>query len=228
MIRAAGVMAWGLASASVADGRCRTTPPPIAVLTAPGATLSTGGGVVIYSDTGKLPAWRAHGGKPLDHAAVTAIAPGLFRIAAPAGDLTLDGADGKPVITVHRAPTGHDLPALAAPHLVSVDSSEKNSPVRVQRVIAELDGHAPVGAIALVIYAVGDHGNVALSWADLRVAPPAENIYIMFAASHCEPAPEGAAAALGGEHVVVAWVDASGRESPPSAPVTVVDTSGPQ
>jgi hypothetical protein len=214
--------------APVFAGACAQPPPAVLVLTANDATIASGGGVIAELDQPAFPAWGFVGSKPLAAAAFAPLAPGLYRLAVPAkaGWATLEQRDPKtrtPLVRVQRAAAKADAPATAAPAVRAVEYAEYSGRRGTSRyVTVELTAPPPAGAIALVLYGVAKAGNVPRSWALMRNQPtPTTTSVTVYASGSCIVQPAGVVGSAVGDQVALAWVDASGRVSAPSATLAV-------
>lgn len=187
-----------------------------AVLTPDGAAIADGGGIVVGTmpdaqrdmpDRGAPSTWKVAG----KAASLRHVAPGLDVIAA-TGPATVSGADGKPIASVkHGAPAALDAPKLTA--VTSFTSQTRHPWTRVDALLA---GDPPAAAVALVVF--DKAGTTARSWS--RAIGNARDVTVFFS-SGCERYPDGTSGAGVGDDVTLAWLDASGRLSKLSAPVTV-------
>ena len=189
-------------------------------LTHDGAEIADGGGVVVGAlperDDGKpdprgtVADWRFDG----KAAKVTHIAPGLDVVAVSAAG-TLASKDGDAQVTIKHASTAS--PVLVAPVVTKV---ERDAPPHQKHplveTVAQLSADPPAAAIAIVVF--DRAGKAGRSW---NTVVPGDRRLHVFTSGGCAPLPDGTVDSQVDDEVVLAWLDASGRLSKPSAPIKV-------
>ncbi len=205
-------------------GACARPDLPTRALTAPGAELAKGGGVLVsMEDAAKAPAMTFSIGGKRAAATKTVIGAGLVVYTPPegAGATALQLA-GKDLVTVRR---GGDAKPLAAPKVAKVQyasyTGRRGTSVSVT---VDITGALPSTAVAVAIY---DEPGALRSWgATANAGPSAKTTTIaVYGSGSCMVQPDGFAPSPTGDKVQVAYLDASGRVSAKTA-VTV--TAMPQ
>ncbi|MEZ4399270.1 MAG: hypothetical protein R3B06_04580 [Kofleriaceae bacterium] len=229
MLRTVTVIAALLLVAAPAAhaGQCAPRLLTPAVVTPDGAALPADGGLLVVDQEpaqaslapgvgarpfpGPIGDWRLVAGKQRIAPTVKTVAPGL-RVIAPAGT-RLVGARKVPIATfsVDKAPR----PALAAPVATGVIERTSGGRRSYTTLRAELKAPAAPGRYLVVL---GQDG-APRSWGQ---AAPGGREVIVYASGGCTTVPDGTIASRRGEQVRLVWVDADGRTSPPSAPLTVM------
>jgi hypothetical protein len=205
--------ALGTASAVAPDGG-------VVVALMPSLDFGGTGGVVANKD------WRFKDVNQLVvPAAIRTIAPGLAVYELPAtggANVQLVDGAGKVVADVGRAMSKQA--ALGAPKLKAVVRKDSSTPPGPRSytssdVIARFAANAPGDAVAVVLFTADTH--TPLSWTALAVAPTPNEQIVYHRPFRCESSVPGFVEASVGDHVVVAWLDKSGRLSPFSNEVVV-------
>ncbi|HEY4239284.1 MAG TPA: hypothetical protein VGM88_05685 [Kofleriaceae bacterium] len=205
--------------ARTADASCAFVELAPSVLTPRDAKIPADGGVVVGFDR-KLPSGPKAdaGGDPSVSSALAfgetaavreSLAPGLTvyrpRTGASRGAKLELTAGGKRIAAFDSGPAAAALPAPIV-ESVAVESSFRGTAT----VRAHLGADAPAGAVALIVYGAGG----ALTYGQ----PGATRDIVVREGGHCS-FPPGSAPKTG-DHVTLAWVDASGHVSARSKPVT--------
>ena len=194
---------------------CAIIPNHAVVLTPDGAAIADGGGIVVATEP-KLPDVADHGeatGWTLDRTKVTLarVGPGL-EVITTAGAALRD-ADGKAIVAVkHGKP-----PALEAPGVARVEQLVSHGKHPFSSTTAILSADPPAYAVAMIV--LDTTGNVR-SWG--RVAANVRSV-VVFSAGGCATPPSGTVGSSAGEQIRLAWLDASGRQSKPTATIQVVE-----
>jgi hypothetical protein len=236
MLRYVALASLVLAPKAV-DAKCAMESAAPHVLTQPDTVIEDGGGVLVLAggytsdgDTANQAAWRfVTGGKSIKPV-VTVLAPGLDLYAmpdSPDATVTLETDKHERVVEVRRSTT-RAASRLPAPVVASVVTLADAGSVRFRTdsTSVHLPTGAPPGAVALIVYGVSaGHRTSAYSYGAVREGDRAILVYLV---AHCTFPPPGARQAGPGEHVVVAWIDRSGRISEPSQPIEVVAGKAPR
>jgi hypothetical protein len=160
------------------------------------------------------PTWRIKQGGKSSEPKIKVLAPGLA-VYEITGDGALLDAKGKTLVAVKG---GKPLPALVTPTLkaaVSTTDDGENARWGSSSMLQiETGADAPAGVIGLIVYQAGKPMNwVVFEKAGARVAT-------FRSGGHCSNDLPGTSVPLTGD-LTVAWFDASGRVSPPSAALAV-------
>lgn len=162
-------------------------------------------------------------GQKRGKAVVTELAPGLAIYAPPqgiTGSVDLEDTKGHSAIRVkfYFRPV-RDLPTSPAPEVVSIKHTTNVPMFRTESTSATLKAAPPADAVALLVREAGSTAKLARSWVLVRdVKGTRIEIYMR---DRCRPEVPGTIATRTGDRVELAWVDAAGRVSMWSAPVTV-------
>ena len=212
------------AAPPVTAGMCKS-PEPVAVVLTPAKANAD---VVIVSiaprsaaaqvATTKLETltWKFHG---LD-TTITPLAPGLALVAPkvppPDSALVLEDTAGKPIIAVTRGGAQLTPPAPKVKSLSVVSPQPAlHGPSSTTTLV--VSASPPKSTIAVLVY--DPKAAIARAWAPINAGK--ETAFVLDEAHSCAWTIEGTRAVATGDHVVLAWLDASGAISPMSAPVTV-------
>jgi hypothetical protein len=201
------------------------------VLSRPGVTIPSDGGIVVAAESG--PGGKLAGGEVAEQkgwrfrvrsgriapTSIDIIAPGLavYRLPARADAAVLED-DAHAVVA--RAQLSKDArPRLPAPKIKQVLYAVSRGGRRTSTMVtAELDGTAPSDAVALVI---ADASGKPRSWAH---AQGGSSLWL-YAGGGCSMKPAGTEISNPGDKVILFWVDAAGRTSAPTKALTVADGS---
>lgn len=193
------------------------------VLTAPDATLAADGGIVVGAvaeDRGSLesgdiavqPAWKFVVPRGTITPAIETLAPGLAVYRASYEALELQNASGETLAKATVTPADK-RDRLAAPRVKSIKYDAPLSRRSIQRVEVTLDGAPPPGAIALVL---ADAKGTPKSW-----GPAVGSVFYPYLQRDCLVLPNGTVPSKKGDKVTVFWVDAHGRKSAFTKPMTI-------
>jgi hypothetical protein len=233
-MRAALALLLLVAVPSVADALCAMPMQGSAKVETASTTLAADGGVLVRSTTnfdfskGEEPGaanainkgWRFSDGKTAHTPTLVTLAPGLVLYVPPkgvTGELTLlDGKVERAKVTI-----GTDTPALlAAPDAKSARMVKV--PVRwghLLQVHATTKAAPPAGAIAVIVFVTKNRKQVARSW---KLVDSTKTDFIVGGTEgRCDPGTPGEVLSKAGDKIQLAWVDAHGRLSPLSKPVTI-------
>lgn len=204
-----------------ADADCALIGLVPKVLSAPDVVLADDGGIVVGAiaedrapldrgDVAVQKAWRYVLPRGAFEPGIEALAPGLAVYKT--GAVVLDLRNGKGE-TLARATRGGKRDKLAAPAIKSIRYDAPISRRQVVKVEVTLDGQVPAGAIALVL---ADAKGQPRSWtkAEGTVLTP-------YYQRDCLTLPNGTVPSKKGERVTLFWVDASGRKSAFTKPMTI-------
>lgn len=206
-----------------ADAKCRMMGLAPEVIAVPQTPLD-GGIVVGFTDAEDIrpeagdiavqPSWRfVIDGKSVTPTIVT-LAPGLALYKFPAGasgDISL--VDGKRLVAKARTTT-QALRKLPAPKAKAIRLEQRLGRRPFANVTVELDGDAPVQAIALVL---ADAKGTPLSWGRVTERGKVE----VLRSRRCHVLPNGTQTPTPNQKVTLFWVDAAGTRSPASAPIAI-------
>jgi hypothetical protein len=226
---AAGILMMA-GAAPVAQARCAMGEMRPQAITARGARLPAGGGILVgyqfqsgeMDDDGLAPTWKLSRGKAAIATQVDTIAPGVvvYRPAKPVeagAELTLaDAAGHRQFVVTQGTDAGAMLPA---PRPTAVHRHDELSyRWRSTREVIDVEA-VPDDAYAVIVY---DAHHTAISFHTVPhgVAGPTQ-VTALESMGHCVFPPAGQRAAADRESVTLAWVDRFGRVSPPSQPITV-------
>jgi hypothetical protein len=215
-----------LLAPSHARAECKSTGLVPKAISPDNAVVPSDGGIVVAAtpdpagridpgDVAVQAGWRLRIGSDLVKPPVELLAPGLaiYRVAvANAFKVELVTSAGTIAATVKPSRSGGA--ALPAPAIKRAWLEHTASKRATTRVGVELAGPAPTGALALVI---ADAAGTPRSW---TLATGATTLY-PYLAEACRALPNGTLATSAGDSIVLFWVDAGGRVSPPSKPVAV-------
>lgn len=222
-----------LAVPSVADALCAMPQQGSARLDTSATSLAADGGVLVRSTTnfdfsnGEEPgaanainkSWRFSDGAKQYEPTLVTLAPGLVLYLPPkgvTGALTLlDGKVERAKVTI-----GTDKPALlAAPEATSARMVKV--PVRWGHLLQvhAVTKSTPAGAVAVVVFVTKNKKPVARSW---KLVDPSKTEFIVAGTEgRCDPGTPGEVLSKAGDKIQLAWVDAHGRLSALSKPVTI-------
>lgn len=209
-----------------AHAKCAMTGLSPEVKTAHDATLPADGAIVVAAtsepngatdpgDVAEQKEWKLRVGKAEHAPVIELVAPGLALYRWPASataTTTIELADRSGnVLRTTKLDPAHEVAKLRAPNVKRVTWSQRRSGGRgtITKVVAELAGKPPAGAIALVIT---DARGTALSWGE----PDQTSTVGVFAPARCETLPNGTVEPAPRQRVKLFWVDRVGRKSPPS------------
>jgi len=192
------------------------------VLTAPDAVLSSDGGIVVGAvseDRGPLqsgdiavqPAWKFVVPKGTITPAIESLAPGLAAYRASTDTLELQNDKAETLAKATR--TADKRPALAAPKVKTIKYDAPISRRSIQRVEVTIDGAAPAGVIALVL---ADAKGKPKSW-----GAAAGVVFYPYLQRDCFVLPNDTVPSKKGDKVTLFWVDAHGRKSALTKPLTI-------
>ncbi|MDQ3339227.1 MAG: hypothetical protein M4D80_29035 [Myxococcota bacterium] len=192
------------------------------VLTADAAVLAPGGGIVVGAvseDRGSLEsgdiaiqkAWTFVVPKGTITPAIESLAPGLAVYKTSADAFELKNEKGDVLATATRTDTKRDK--LAAPKVKTLKYDAPMSRRSIVRVEVTVDGGAPAGAIALVL---ADAKGTPKSW-----GPTAGSVFYPYLQRDCLTLPNGTVPSKKGDKVTLFWVDAHGRKSAFTKPMTI-------
>jgi hypothetical protein len=221
-----------VAAHKLADAHCARPDLGSAVMTPAGTSVAADGGVLVEaevefhraaigSEDALNPTWRFTDGTKTYEPELVTLAPGLVLYRPPAGTTgTLTLVDDKTERGNVTRTTDTPAPLAApAPKKLRFVTSELMHGGSVQWIDATFTTAAPVGAVAVVVYRVTKKGNVARSWMPIEAG--ATTGRVAGTAGRCSPGIPGEIVSKVGDKVVLAWVDASGRLSKVSKPITV-------
>lgn len=214
-------------------GPCAVEPfGPVPISNA-GVAIAEGGGVIVAQmlgagrtndDKAEQPGWRIKDVNELKRPMIKTIAPGLAVYQLPAGGgatLTLVDDAQQPVFEIRRALAPRDL--LSAPKVSKVQYKEtttKRGPRSMSSTtVLATFAPAPTNTVALVLYDVDGATPIARTWS--RVTDGAKESYVYVSGGRCRPGIPGQQPSAKGSKVQLAWLDSSGRLSPPSKTITV-------
>ena len=222
----------GVLAASPAHAECaRFGLDPVIVTTA-GAKLPPTGGILVRAeatrtggygpgDVAVQPGWHYKGkpGKPV----IATIAPGLAVMRVPDGPVELLDDAGKSLIAVTGSTT--TTTALPAPKVKAVEIITRDLGYRgtADNITVALDGPIPGGMVALVLLDAKTKKPRSFGLIADATAP-----VTVYAVGRCKPQPNGTLASKAGDSVAVMYVDATGRISSPSPPVTLKTAPTPK
>jgi hypothetical protein len=233
-MRAALALWLLVAVPSVADALCAMPQQGSAHLDTSATSLAADGGVLVRSTTdfdfshGAVPGaanainktWRFSDGAKQYEPTLVTLAPGLVLYLPPngvTGTLTLvDGKTERAKVTI-----GSDKPALlAAPEAKSARMVKV--PVRWGHLLQvhAVTKSVPPDAVAVIVYGLDKKKKVvARSWK--RLDPTKTDFIVGGTEGRCDPGTPGEVLSKAGDKIQLAWVDAHGRVSPLSKPVTI-------
>lgn len=189
----------------------------------PNAEVAADGGIVVAEvakmveriPAAELSTWQVRAGKAAKPE-LTEVAPGLYVVKPPAG-ATAYTVEEKGKVKGKAKVLAKPPALLPAPSIDKITSGSTTGKHPNRFVAVELATPAPKGAIALV--AVGAKGN-ALSWG--QTGDNAKQVIVYSTQSGCVTRfPNGTEIAQPGDKVTAFWIDATGRKSPASTPITV-------
>lgn len=189
---------------------CRVATPEAAVLTPMGATIGSGGGIVVANRASDWELIEATAGRA--KLEPRAVAPGLDVIAV-AGTGSFELRDDNNVF-VHVTGGKAKATALPAPkpkQLVATAPKHRGGDFVVT---ATLASKPPAGAVALIVMAKG----TPRSWG--RVTAGATSIVVYQGSCQVTP-PAGTVRSNTGDTVTLAWLDETGHVSAASAPIKI-------
>lgn len=182
------------------------------------------GGVIVAGNT--LPDWRFRDVNRIVRARVTTVAPGLaIYHPPPLADRAITLEDTAHAARVRTTRVFEADPPLAVPRVRSVTSVGTVTMLR-KAVTVEFATAVPEGAVVAVITRVDGAKRVGLSWVEVHEGLSA--VPIWHSPRSCETHVESWIQPQPGDVVDVQWIDASGRLSEPSEPVTVVRANAPK
>lgn len=215
-------LCWLLSSSVHADCAVMGLAPK--VVSAPDTITPADGGVVVAAvseergsldpgDPAVQSSWRMRIGADLIKPPIDMIAPGLavYRIAA-ANTFKVELVDGKQQVLASVRTKRSSGDPTPAPKIKRAWFVERHSRHGGAAVTVELED-APAGMIALVL---ADDKGKPRSWtlAGGTVLSP-------YAQADCAPLPNGTVPSKAGDKITLFWVDAMGRASLASKPITV-------
>ena len=239
MIRSpvAALVLLGFLTPGSAEAKCARTEHRPKILTTRDTNIPDDGGVMVgwtsevYSDEddhpvgdpSDQPTWTATDGKKPVALARVSLAPGLsvYRPAHGTGKIIVKSKAGATLGTFAHDPKAA-ANTMASPQVIGVAlSTDKAMRWSERHAMTKLKVAPPVAAIALITYRVTAKGNEPISF--VTIADTHDTLTSLDAfqdAGHCGGVVGGSAPPNAGDKVVFAWVDAFGRLSPVSAPVT--------
>ena len=193
------------------------------VLSAPDVALAADGGIVVGAvsedrgpvddgDAAVQPAWTFVVPMGTITPAIESLAPGLAVYKTSADAFELRSGDGATLAKATRS-DGDKRPKLAVPKVTSIKYDAPMSRRSIVRVEVKVEGGAPPGAIALVL---ADAKGKARSW-----GPATGGMFYPYLQRDCLTLPNGTVPSRKGERVTLFWVDASGRKSAFTKPMTI-------
>jgi hypothetical protein len=202
-----------LAPIAEAKRACFSGPMRAQIIALPRAKIAGSGGVIVASGS-KLPDWRFRDLNRIVRPHVVKIAPGLAIYHPPplAGiEIVLENENHGALLRTERA---LGIEATAAPPRVrSITKSAR-------AVLTDLEDKVPARAIILFASRISGDGLVPLTWVSV-VAGQSVGIDLWHSPGSCEHTIEGWLEPKLGDKIVLQWVDAAGRISEPSTPITV-------
>ena len=214
-------------------GPCAVEPFGPVPISNGGVAIAEGGGVIVAQDLGggrgkdervEQPGWRIKDVNDLKKPMIKTIAPGLAVYQLPAGGgatLTLVDDAQQAVFEIRRALAPRDL--LPAPKVSKVEykaTTTKRGPASMTSTTVRATFEAaPTNTVALVLYEVDGATPIARTWS--RVTDGAKESYVYVSGGRCRPGIPGQQPSAKGTKVQLAWLDSSGRLSPPSKTITV-------
>ena len=214
-----------LSFATPAAADCRVSGLIAKVITPPNSEIPDGGGFVVAAiahhdgalapgDAAVRPKWHARIGSTAITPTIELLAPGLatYRVTK-TGSSSLEDDSGEVVGRATIASTKRDR--LAAPRVRGLRYERSPNTMHSSEIVtAELDEKIPDGALAIV---VSDLKGKPRSFHVIQPGKPITPYYRF----DCTPLPNGTIASHKGDRVTLSWVDAAGRKSPESAPITI-------
>ena len=192
------------------------------VLTADDAALAPDGGIVVGAvseDRGPMEngdiaiqkAWTFAVPAGTITPAIESIAPGLavYKTSAAAFELKSDQGD----VLAKATRTDAKRAKLAAPKVKTLKYDAPFSKRNIVRIEVTVDGGAPAGAIALVL---ADAKGTPKSW-----GPADGAVFYPYSHRDCLTLPNGTTPSKKGDKVTLFWVDADGRKSAFTKPMTI-------
>jgi hypothetical protein len=221
MSKLALVTVLTLAAASNADADCAFFGLTATPITAANTALPGDGGIVIAAlpdQKGKLDPGDAALKHPFTLKGVNkplarVLAPGLVVVPVPAKTTDLYDQAGKSVLSIKT--TADKVAAPAAPSVKAIEFDARRSRHGSERVFVTFD-KLPTGTIAVVL---SDAKGKPRSWG--RIADATSNRVAAFDSGDCQALPNGTVPSKAGEQVIVQYVDAYGRLSPATKPMTI-------
>ena len=193
-------------------------------LTPANTPIATGGGILVgltYDGRGRnddkveQPTWRIKQGGKLSEPKIKLLAPGLA-VYEITGDGALVDAKGKALVAVKK---GKELPKLATPTLKIVTATHNDGTMErwgsSSRLEVETTADAPAGVVGLIVYQAGK----PLHWEAFE-KDGSKRALTFRSGGHCANDKPGTSVPITGE-LTVAWFDASGRVSAPSAALAI-------
>jgi hypothetical protein len=205
-------------------------------MTSQGTVIEDGGGVMVHAGLGEDPggarlpdvthqtAWRFRDGTKLVAPTIDTIAPGLsvYRLPATGANLVLENDKHVAITRVTRS-ADRGAALLPAPMPTSIDWERRTSfRSSTDLVTVHLIAPAPAHAAAMIVYGPD---KVARSWG--VVTRGGKDVIAYETGGRCSMAIPGNTSSNVGDHVTVAWVDASGRVSAASRDLEVTAAKTP-
>jgi hypothetical protein len=207
-----------LASSSAASAApCEIVENHPVVLTASGAVIGDGGGIVVgtapdYQHASKLRSVAELRFADKSAPAIKHLAPGLDLLVVATAAATLESAGHEKLVSV-----GHGkVRDLGAPDVTAVVHTAPQATKHPYVMIDAEVGDAPAGVLALIVF--DEAGATARSWG--RVTANAKTVTV-FSQGGCGIPVAGTLESRIGDKVRLAWVDAAGRISKLSSVVVV-------
>lgn len=210
---------------SRADADCAMIGLTAKPVTAPNTAIPLDGGIVIAAVPemrGELEAGDAAEKHPFSFKAVAhplmrKLAPGLIAIGIPPRNDELLDASGKSVLAfkLNKA----TVEVGAAPAVKAIEFEKFMGRRSSEQVFVTIDG-LPADTIAIVL---ADAKGTPKSWGLVKDPGNTGGRYIAFRSRDCLSLPNGTKPTKGGDQVTVMLVDALGRLTPASKPMTVVE-----
>jgi hypothetical protein len=192
------------------------------VLTASDAKLAPDGGIVVGAvshDRGPMDdgdvaiqkAWTFAVPRGTITPAIESLAPGLAVYKTSADAFELKNVEGEVLAAATRTDGKRDK--LAAPKVKTIKYDAPFSKRNIQRIEVIVDGGAPAGVIALVL---ADAKGTPKSW-----GPAVGSVFYPYSHRECVTLPNGTVPSKKGDKVTLFWVDADGRKSAFTKPMTI-------
>jgi hypothetical protein len=188
------------------------------------AGLGDDPGGVRLPDVTRQPGWRFRDGAKLVVPTIEALAPGLsvYRLPAAGASLVLENDKHVEIARVKRSPD-RGAALLPAPMPTSIEWERRTSfRSSTDMVTVHLIAPAPAHAAVMIIYGPD---KVARSWG--LVTRGAKDVVAYESGGRCSMTVPGNTTSNAGDHITVAWVDASGRVSAPSRELEVTAAKTP-
>lgn len=213
-----------LATSLDASAKCAMVSLVPKPLTPAATAIATGGGILVgltYEGQGRnedkveQPTWRIKQGGKLSEPKIRVLAPGLA-VYEITGDGALVDGKGKALVAVKK---GKELPKLAAPTLKTVTATHDDGTMArwgsSSMLEIETTADAPAGVLGVIVYQAGK----PIHWEAFE-KDGSKHALTFRSGGHCANDMPGTSVPTTGD-LSVAWFDASGRVSAPSAALAI-------